>query len=289
LEDKEEIMNLLVEYSYLDKLKVINEGSGASKKLKLRGVCQRMEEENNNGRIYPKLVLESQVKNLQGKVKDRSLVGALDHPQNAEIHLSQASHLVTRLWCEGNEVFGELEILSTPNGKIVEALISDGVKVGISSRGIGTVSESRGMKIVNNDFRLITFDLVSDPSTKGAYPKLAESTQSKKVKDIIHRVKSERVMLTALESMINERVNTALSKESPKDKEWLLAERSLIRLDEKKGNQKDIDTLKMYLLTHLNDLQYLMPAEPYPTGKKYDYNKEKLKFLTRIVNVINSL
>lgn len=197
---------LLVEYRIFDKLKVINEGSGAAKRLKLRGPFQRMEEENNNGRIYPKAVLESQVEKLQNKIKDRALVGALDHPPNDQIHLSQASHLVTKLWCEGNEVMGECEILSTPNGKIVEALINDGVKIGISSRGLGSVSESRGKKIVNEDFQLLTFDLVSDPSTKGAYPELTESIQrnSEKAKKIVDRIRKEQIFETTLKSKLRE-------------------------------------------------------------------------------------
>lgn len=197
---------LLVEYRLLDKVKVINEGSGGQKKLKLRGVCQRMEEENNNGRIYPKVVLEAQVEKIQGKIKERSLVGALDHPPNDQIHLSQASHLITKLWCEGNEVYGEFEILSTPNGKIVEALINDGVKIGISSRGLGSVSESKGKKIVNEDFQLITFDLVSDPSTKGAYPELTESVkrQSEKAKKIVESFRKEQIFVTALKSKLDE-------------------------------------------------------------------------------------
>lgn len=216
-----EVLMLLVEYRLLDKVKVINEGTGPNKKLKVRGKFQKCDEQNNNGRIYPKKILESQVTSLQEKIKDRSLVGALDHPPNDAIHLSQASHLITKLWVEPNgDVMGEAEILSTPSGKIVEALLNDNVKIGISSRGLGTISEGKNGKVVNEDFKLITFDLVSDPSTKGAFPELTESVKlnSKKAQKIVSEMKQQRILLTALESKINERLEEGLVKKANKAK-----------------------------------------------------------------------
>jgi len=198
---------LLVEYSILDNVKVINESKNGVTKLKLLGKFQKCDEQNNNGRVYPRSILESQVKAIQGKIDERSLVGALDHPANDAIHLSQASHLITKLWVEKNgDVMGEAEILSTPNGKIVEALIGDGVKIGISSRGLGSVSENSEVKIVNEDFKLITFDLVSDPSTKGAFPEMCESMRenSQRAQTIISKHKKDRVLMTMLESKIKE-------------------------------------------------------------------------------------
>lgn len=207
---------LLVEYTILDKLQVINETTeGGQKRLKLRGRFQKCDEQNNNGRIYPRKILESQVQKIQEKINDRSLVGALDHPANDAIHLSQASHLITGLSVDkSGDVIGECEILSTPNGKIVEALINDGVKIGISSRGVGSVSEGREGKIVNEDFKLITFDLVSDPSTKGAYPELTESIRenSQRAQEIISKHKKDRVLITMLESKINEAMEKKAGK-----------------------------------------------------------------------------
>jgi hypothetical protein len=201
---------LLVECNVLEKVKVINEGTnGGPTRLRLQGKFQQCDEQNNNGRIYPKTILENQVKAIQEKIGDRSLVGALDHPSNDAIHLSQASHLITKLWLEKDgSVMGECEILSTPNGKIVEALINDGVKIGISSRGVGSVSESIKGKVVNEDFKLITFDLVSDPSTRGAFPELTESIRenSQRAQEIVSKHKSERVLVTAFEQFINEAV-----------------------------------------------------------------------------------
>ena len=200
---------LLVEYTILDDLKVINEGTSKNPRLKVRGVFQQCDEQNNNGRIYPRGILESQVTAIQDKINERALVGALDHPANDAVHLSQASHLITKLWIEKNgQVMGEAEILSTPNGKIVEALIGDGVKIGISSRGLGSVSEGREGKVVNEDFKLITFDLVSDPSTKGAYPELTESIRenSQRAQAIVSKHRKDRVLLTMLESKIRDRL-----------------------------------------------------------------------------------
>ena len=198
---------LLVECNVLEKVEVINEGTEGNTRLRLRGKFQQCDEQNNNGRIYPRKILESQVKAIQEKISDRSLVGALDHPANDAIHLSQASHLITGLNVDKDgSVIGECEILSTPNGKIVEALINDGVKIGISSRGVGSVTEGIKGKIVNEDFKLITFDLVSDPSTRGAFPELTESIRenSQRAQEIVTKHKKDRVLLTMLESKISE-------------------------------------------------------------------------------------
>ena len=207
---------LLVEYTVLDELQVINEATaGGGKKLKLRGRFQKCDEQNNNGRIYPRKILEGQVKKIQEKINDRSLVGALDHPANDAIHLSQASHLITGLSVDkSGDVIGECEILSTPNGKIVEALINDGVKIGISSRGVGSVSEGREGKVVNEDFKLITFDLVSDPSTKGAFPELTESIRenSQRAQEIVSKHRKDRVLMTMLESKINQKLEEGKKK-----------------------------------------------------------------------------
>jgi hypothetical protein len=222
---------LLVECNVLEKVEVINEGKEGNTRLRLRGKFQQCDEQNNNGRIYPRKILESQVKAIQEKIGDRSLVGALDHPANDAIHLSQASHLITDLSvAKDGSVIGECEILSTPNGKIVEALINDGVKIGISSRGVGSVTEGIKGKIVNEDFKLITFDLVSDPSTRGAFPELSESMRenSQRAQEIVSKHKRDRVLLTMLESKISEALKGKQKK-----------------LDKNKNNKIDAEDFKM--------------------------------------------
>jgi len=210
---------LLVECNVLEKVEVINEGKEGNSRLRLRGKFQQCDEQNNNGRVYPRKILEAQVQAIQEKIGDRSLVGALDHPANDAIHLSQASHVITGLNVDKDgSVIGECEILSTPNGKIVQALINDGVKIGISSRGVGSVTEGIKGKIVNEDFKLITFDLVSDPSTRGAFPELSESMRenSQRAQEIVSKHKKDRVLLTMLENKINEAMKKSKKKAGKK-------------------------------------------------------------------------
>ena len=96
-------------------------------------------------------------------------MGELDHPDDSVINLKNASHLVTKMWWKGDDVMGKIEVLDTPSGNVLKALLNSGVKLGISSRGLGSVSESNGVTMVEDDFQLICFDIVSEPSTPGAY------------------------------------------------------------------------------------------------------------------------
>jgi len=200
---------LLQDVRLLDKLQVISENTGSGKCMKVRGIFQRADEANSNGRIYPKKVLENAINNLIEAVQERRCVGELDHPTYDMVKLSNASHIITKLWFEGNEVYGEAEILSTPAGKVVESLIKDGIRIGVSSRGMGTLSEGKGHKIVNEDFKLLTFDIVADPSTRGAFPSLAESKnhQAKIVENTIKKVVGRNVFLSILEAKIDNKLD----------------------------------------------------------------------------------
>jgi len=197
-------MQLLQDVFIIENLQVIEEGS-KNGVMKIRGTFQRAMEANNNGRIYPTAVLEGQISKLQPLITERRLCGELDHPQNETVKLSNASHLVTKLEMKGNEVIGEAEVLKTPAGLTAQALINGGVKIGISSRGMGTLSEDHtGNKVVNEDFKLVTFDLVADPSTRGAYPGIAESTQSKFARETQSKLQKESNFVTMLESKMRE-------------------------------------------------------------------------------------
>ena len=147
----------------------LNESS-SSGLTTFRGKFQEAEAVNKNKRMYPFTVLESNVKALNECVKARGLVGELDHPEDSIIHFEKASHVITKLWWEGNVMMGEGEILNTPHGKILKALINDGVRVGISSRGVGNgkVNEN-GILVIGESYKLITFDAVADPSTFAAF------------------------------------------------------------------------------------------------------------------------
>ena len=136
----------------------------------LTGVMQRCDAKNGNGRIYGEDILSREVENYKKLVRDRRAVGELDHPDSDVVNLKNASHLVTEIWWDQNEVKGKVQILDTPSGKILRSLIEGGVKLGISSRGLGSVAQSgNGDTIVQDDFQLICFDFVSEPSTTGAF------------------------------------------------------------------------------------------------------------------------
>ncbi len=141
----------------------------------LSGIMQRVDEQNGNGRVYPKNVLMREVKNYMKVVKENRACGELDHPEDAVVNLKNASHMVTDLWWESNDLLGKIKVLSTPAGKILESLVNDGVKLGISSRALGSVHEQAGKTIVEDDLQLICFDIVSEPSTQGAFMQLSES------------------------------------------------------------------------------------------------------------------
>jgi len=206
----------------IENLTVLNEGKSGGP-LKIRGIFQRADEANHNNRIYPRKVLENQVSHLANAIVERRLVGELDHPTYEMVKLSNASHLITGLRLQGNEVIGEAEILPTPAGKVVEGLIRGGVKIGISSRGMGTLSEGKnGTKTVNEDFKLVTFDIVADPSTRGAFPTLSESRELKKDKKIIEStiksVVGERYFLKLLEMKIDQKLNRQVNEKN--ESEW---------------------------------------------------------------------
>jgi len=138
----------------------------------LVGVVQRADAENGNGRRYPRKILEREVVNYMKLVRESRSVGECDHPgdDRVEIELKNVSHVITDLWWEGQDLKGKLKILNTPCGQIVSNLVKDGITLGISSRGLGsTRQDTRGNTIVEDDFQLICWDIVSEPSTQGAF------------------------------------------------------------------------------------------------------------------------
>lgn len=155
---------LLIESYYL------NEAAIKDDKLVLRGLFQKANAKNSNGRVYPREILEREVNKLTPAIKERRLVGELDHPESAVIAYSNASHIITSIQMQGDDVIGELEVLKDlPKGKILEGLIKAGVKIGVSSRGLGTVRKEGEYLLVNDDFQLVTEDVVAEPSTIGAF------------------------------------------------------------------------------------------------------------------------
>ena len=138
-------------------------------KIILRGVLQRADTLNQNGRIYPKSVLEREMINYQKFIKENRALGECDHPDSSVVELKNVSHIVREAYMDGENVVGIVELLDTPAGKILQSLVESGVTLGISSRGVGSTKDSGAAQVVQEDFQLICFDMVSEPSTPGAF------------------------------------------------------------------------------------------------------------------------
>ena len=130
---------------------------------------------NGNMRMYPPEIMEREVKKYGEMVKDNRALGELDHPDSSIINLANVSHMVIDIWMDGPSVMGKCKVLDTPSGQILRSLVDAGVKIGISSRGMGSVKEHQGKTIVEDDFQLICFDIVSEPSTPNAFMALSEN------------------------------------------------------------------------------------------------------------------
>ena len=135
----------------------------------LTGKLQQANTQNGNGRVYPYEVLVREVENYKKLVKENRALGELDHPDDSVINLKNASHLVTSIWMDGDTVMGKVKVLNTPSGQVLKSLVESGVKLGISSRGMGSVENRNGQTVVQDDFQLICFDFVSEPSTPEAF------------------------------------------------------------------------------------------------------------------------
>jgi hypothetical protein len=138
-------------------------------KIVLKGIMQRADAVNQNGRIYPRRILEREMENYQKFINERRALGELDHPSASVINLQNVSHLITEARWDGDSVVGSIELLDTPMGKIAQSLVESGVKLGISSRGVGSTSQQGDYDLVEDDFMLLCYDLVSEPSTSGAF------------------------------------------------------------------------------------------------------------------------
>ena len=170
----------------------ISENNG---KLVVKGVLQRAESKNQNGRVYPREVLLKEVgKYLENQVTERRALGELDHPESSVVNLNNASHNIIEMHWDGDDLLGTVEVLSTPAGNILKELFKSGIKLGISSRGLGSVepvNEKDGEDTVEvqPDFELIAFDFVSNPSTHGAFMRpVNESVQPKTPENNIERI-----------------------------------------------------------------------------------------------------
>lgn len=167
--------SLLVEYiPFYIRPELIKESMSRSGPLVVSGILQRAGSKNQNGRVYPRPILEREVSRYtQNEIAQRRALGELDHPESSIVNLRNVSHNIVECWWDGDDLHGKVEILSTPSGNILKELFKHGVTLGISSRGMGSVKtlhEGDDQTVeVQPDFELITFDFVSNPSTYGAF------------------------------------------------------------------------------------------------------------------------
>ena len=163
----------------------LTESSGAAYGIPggfvVQGVLQRAGAKNQNGRIYPKPILERECRRYQSEYIDQHrALGELDHPESSVVNLNNVSHNVLKIWWNGDDLHGAVQILDTPSGKILKELFRAGITLGISSRGLGSVKELRneGTVEVQEDFELICWDFVSNPSTHGAFMRPTNMNES---------------------------------------------------------------------------------------------------------------
>ena len=164
--------SLLIEYSiFTPKTTQLTEGVKGERNLIVEGVVQRADSKNQNGRVYPKHILEKEVeKYIATSIAENRALGELDHPESTVINLKNVSHNIKKLWWEGDDLMGKIEILPTPSGNILRELFANNITVGISSRGMGSVQPlGEGTVEVQDDFELLAWDFVSTPSTQGAF------------------------------------------------------------------------------------------------------------------------
>ena len=169
-------------------------------KLVVKGILQRADTKNQNGRVYPKEILVREAKKYsQNFVQQKRAMGELDHPESSVVNLQNVSHNVTEMNFNGDDLVGTVEVLTTPSGNILKELFKIGIKLGISSRGMGSVEpmNENGASEVQDDFELIAFDFVSNPSTHGAF--LHPMNESVEGETVIRDTKYGRV-----EAVIND-------------------------------------------------------------------------------------
>jgi hypothetical protein len=199
---------LIVEYMPFKPIGSLTESSGAAYGIPggfvVQGVLQRAGAKNQNGRIYPKQILQRECQRYQTEyINQHRALGELDHPESSVVNLNNVSHNVLKIWWNGDDLHGAVQILDTPSGKILKELFRAGITLGISSRGLGSVKELRneGTVEVQEDFELICWDFVSNPSTHGAFMrpthmnesvnKMKQSNKYNKVNDIITSILCE--------------------------------------------------------------------------------------------------
>lgn len=160
----------------------------------VEGILATAEVKNGNGRYYPRELWEREIDKYMESVSQNRALGELDHPESSVINLKNVSHNITEMWWDGDEVYGKIEILPTPSGNILKALIENNITVGVSSRGMGSLEDRGGVLEVQDDFELLCWDFVSTPSNPGSYMeivtegKIAQLNKYQSVNSIVNEI-----------------------------------------------------------------------------------------------------
>ena len=172
---------LLVDFITFDVDKsVLTEAMAKGGPFTVQGVLQRAEAKNFNGRVYGKELLEREAQKYdENFIRERRALGELDHPDSSVVNLKNVSHNVKRMYWSGNDLMGEVEILTTPSGNILKSLFLNNITVGISSRGMGSLKQMGEVMEVQDDFELLTWDLVSNPSNPDSWMKNGQLNESR--------------------------------------------------------------------------------------------------------------
>jgi hypothetical protein len=173
-----------------EQIKESREANGG--KIMMKGVLQKANTLNQNGRIYPETILSREVRNYQKFIKENRALGECDHPDSSVVELKNASHIIREAYMDAGVCYGTVELLDTPSGQILQSLVESGVTLGISSRGVGSTHREGDNDVVQDDFQLICWDFVSEPSTPGAFMMKEGRDFSRKDLDR-HFTKSDRV------------------------------------------------------------------------------------------------
>ena len=153
-----------------DNINLVTEEVNGEKQYHIDGIFMQAEQKNRNGRVYPQKTLMKEVQRYNNEyVKTNRAMGELGHPDGPQLNLERVSHLIKELRVDGNDIYGRAKILDTPYGKIVKDLVKEGVKIGVSSRGMGSLKQVNGINEVQEDFNLAAVDIVADPSAPDAF------------------------------------------------------------------------------------------------------------------------
>ncbi|NBW15493.1 MAG: primosomal protein [Caulobacteraceae bacterium] len=162
-------MKLITETTQSE-IQVLTEEKNGQKNYFIKGVFMESDTKNRNGRVYPGEIMEKEIGRYNNEyVKQNRAMGELGHPEGPTVNLERVSHIIKNLSVDGKQIIGEAKIMDTPYGKIVKNLIDEGAKLGVSSRGMGSLKEQDGVNVVQEDFMLAAVDVVADPSAPNAF------------------------------------------------------------------------------------------------------------------------